>query len=147
MIDADGSSAARRRADRSKRRRARRGDERSSGEPKGVVLTHDAVRGVGAGANARLGVGAGDHWLACLPLAHVGGLTVVTKSARSRYPADGRADVRCRRPWRAARAGATLVSLVATALRPDRPARFRRIVLGGSRPPADLPANVVVTYG
>ena len=44
-------------------------------------------------------------------------------------------------------AGATLVSLVATALARIDPSRFRTIVLGGSRPPDDRPANCVVTYG
>jgi O-succinylbenzoic acid--CoA ligase len=43
--------------------------------------------------------------------------------------------------------GATLVSLVATALARIDPSRFRTIVLGGSRPPHDRPANCVVTYG
>ena len=46
-----------------------------------------------------------------------------------------------------ARAGATLVSLVATALARIDASLFRTIVLGGSRPPADLPGNVVTTYG
>jgi len=47
----------------------------------------------------------------------------------------------------AARAGSTLVSLVPTALRRLDPAIFRRVVLGGSRPPTELPANVISTYG
>jgi O-succinylbenzoic acid--CoA ligase len=47
----------------------------------------------------------------------------------------------------AARAGATHVSLVATALQRVDPALFRRIVLGGSAPPEQLPPNVVTTYG
>jgi O-succinylbenzoic acid--CoA ligase len=47
----------------------------------------------------------------------------------------------------AAHDGATLVSLVPTALRRIDPRLFRRIVLGGSRPPEELPANVVTTYG
>ena len=42
---------------------------------------------------------------------------------------------------------ATLVSLVATALRRIDPTRFRTIVLGGAPPPDDLADNVVVTYG
>ena len=47
----------------------------------------------------------------------------------------------------AARDGATLVSLVATALRRIDAQLFRQIVLGGSRPPEGLPGNVVTTYG
>jgi O-succinylbenzoic acid--CoA ligase len=47
----------------------------------------------------------------------------------------------------AAVGGTTLVSLVPTTLRRVEPSLFRRIVLGGSRPPADLPHNVVTTYG
>src|SRR4029450_13604474 len=47
----------------------------------------------------------------------------------------------------AARAGATLVSLVPTALRRIDPTLFRGIVLGGSRPPAERPGNTVTTYG
>ncbi|MCU1344846.1 MAG: menE, partial [Acidimicrobiia bacterium] len=49
--------------------------------PKGVVLTHDAVAESARATNARLEVDpASDHWLACLPLAHVGGLSVVTRA-------------------------------------------------------------------
>ena len=47
----------------------------------------------------------------------------------------------------AARDGATLVSLVPTAMRRIDPKWFRLIVLGGSRPPEELPANVITTYG
>ena len=39
------------------------------------------------------------------------------------------------------------MSLVATALTRIDPTRFRTIVLGGSRPPADRPPNTVTTYG
>jgi O-succinylbenzoic acid--CoA ligase len=47
----------------------------------------------------------------------------------------------------AARSGATLVSLVATALSRIDPGLFRVIVLGGARPPTERPANTVTTYG
>jgi len=42
---------------------------------------------------------------------------------------------------------ATHVSLVGAALRRLDPSVFTGILLGGSRPPGDLPPNVVVTYG
>ena len=97
----------------------------------------------------RLGVDPSRHaWVACLPLAHVGGLSVVTRALLTGTPltvlpgfdadaveALGRAEK------------ATHLSLVPAALRRLDPALFTRILLGGSRPPGDLPANVVVTYG
>ena len=53
----------------------------TSGHPKGVVLTHDAVAASAAATSVRLGVDPARHaWLACLPLAHIGGLAVVTRS-------------------------------------------------------------------
>lgn len=119
----------------------------TSGEPKGVVLTHEAVTASARVTNAHLGVGAGDHWLACLPLSHVGGLTVITKALTAGVPLTVLPGFDTVAVESAARSGATLVSLVATALRRIDPGLFRLIVLGGSRPPADLPANVVVTYG
>jgi O-succinylbenzoic acid--CoA ligase len=117
----------------------------STSDPKGVVLTHDAVHASAVATSTRLSVDpATDSWLACLPLAHVGGLSVVTRALVSNTPLivqDGfDADA-------VQHAGATLVSLVSTALRRIDPSRFRVIVLGGSAPPSDLPANVVTTYG
>ena len=117
----------------------------SSGEPKGAVLTHDAVDASARATNTRLGVTGDDHWLACLPLSHVGGLSVVTR-ARARR----RRDLTVHPgfdPAEAEASGATLVSLVATVLRRLDPEAFRTIVLGGSSPPPDLPPNVVTTYG
>jgi o-succinylbenzoate---CoA ligase len=116
----------------------------STGHPKGVVLTHDAVAASAAATSARLGVTAGDHWLACLPLSHVGGLSVVTRALHT----GTRLTVLPAFDAEAVNASpATLVSLVATTLPRIDPTRFRTIVLGGSRPPADRPANTVATYG
>ena len=52
----------------------------SSGESKGVVLTHAAVAASASATSKRLEVSSADHWLACLPLAHVGGLSVITRA-------------------------------------------------------------------
>jgi o-succinylbenzoate---CoA ligase len=85
-----------------------------------------------------------DHWLACLPLSHVGGLSVVTRALHSGTTLTVLAgfDVDA-----VERSGASLVSLVATTLSRIDATRFRVIVLGGSRPPSDRPANCVTTYG
>jgi O-succinylbenzoic acid--CoA ligase len=45
------------------------------------------------------------------------------------------------------RSGATLVSLVATALRRTDVSDFRTVLLGGAAAPRGLPPNVVTTYG
>ncbi|MET0144988.1 MAG: AMP-binding protein [Ilumatobacteraceae bacterium] len=116
----------------------------STGPPKGVVLTHDAVAASAVATSERLGVTQDDHWLACLPLAHVGGLAVVT---RAMVMATSLTVLPVFDPVAVMAVGATHVSLVATALRRIDPTRFRTIVLGGSAPPADRPANCVTTYG
>jgi len=120
----------------------------TTGPPKGVVLTHAALAAQAAAVHRHLGVGAGDRWLACLPLAHVGGLGVVVRAlvdgvdleVHDRFDAAAVADARDR--------GASLVSLVPTALDRVGAAGFRWVVLGGSADPvADRPANVVRTWG
>lgn len=116
----------------------------SSGDPKGVVLTHSAIAASADATSARIGVRPDDHWLACLPLSHVGGLSVVFRALHRGTPLTVHPTFD---PIAVEQSGATLVSLVATALRRIDPTRFRVIVLGGSRPPADRPANSVATYG
>lgn len=119
----------------------------STGVPKGVVLTHDAIRASALATSARLGTGVGDTWLACLPLSHVGGLSVVTRALHTGAGLVVHDGFDAAAVTAAARGGATAVSLVATALARIDPAIFRVIVLGGARPPRDLPANAHTTYG
>lgn len=116
----------------------------STGTPKGVVLTHAAIASSAEATSARLGVRPDDHWLACLPLSHVGGLSVVFRALHLETPLTVHPAFD---PVAIEHTDASLVSLVATALRRIDPSRFRVIVLGGSRPPADRPANSVATYG
>ncbi len=116
----------------------------TSGQPKGVVLTHDAIAASAAATSARIGVRHDDHWLACLPLAHIGGLSVVMRALWSAVPVTVTAGFD---PVAVASSSATLVSLVPTTLGRVDPTQFRVIVLGGARPPSQRPANVVTTYG
>ncbi len=111
------------------------------------MLTHAAVEASAEATSARLGVSADDVWLACLPLSHVGGLSVVTRALATSTPLVVQDGFDAEAVTAAARRGATLVSLVSTALRRIDPGLFRQIVLGGSRPPDELPDNVVATYG
>ena len=116
----------------------------SSGPPKAAVLTHSAVEASARATSERLQVTDNDHWLACLPLAHVGGLSVITRSlitGTTLTVIDGfDADV-------VSASEATLVSLVTTALQRIDPSLFRAIVLGGARSPADRPPHCIATYG
>jgi o-succinylbenzoate---CoA ligase len=116
----------------------------SAGEPKGVVLTHDAILASARATTAFIGRKDDDHWLACLPLAHIGGLSVVTRALAMGIPVT--VVPRVEDPLFAS-TPATLVSLVPALLPRVDPRRFRCIVLGGSRPPIDRPANSFATYG
>ena len=119
----------------------------STGDPRGVVLTHEAILASAKATSARLGVSDDDHWLACLPLAHVGGLSVVTRALALGTRLTVHDGFNAEHVQRSADEGCTLVSLVATALSRIDAERFRRIVLGGARPPDHLPPNCVTTYG
>ena len=119
----------------------------STGAPKGVVLTHASVEASARATSEHLGITHSDRWLACLPLAHVGGLSVITRSIITGTDLVVHDGFDATAVEQAARDGATAVSLVATALRRVDPSLFRVIVLGGARPPSDRPSNAVATYG
>jgi O-succinylbenzoic acid--CoA ligase len=119
----------------------------STGEPRGVVLTHAAVAASASATSERLGVGPDDGWLACLPLSHVGGLSVVTRALLSGTRLTVLPGFEPAAVHDAAGAGATLVSLVPTALARIDARWFRLVVLGGAHPPEDRPPNTVTTYG
>jgi O-succinylbenzoic acid--CoA ligase len=120
----------------------------TTGDPKAAVLTHTAVEASARATSRRLGVDpAADRWLACLPLAHVGGLSVVTRALVTGTPLTVHDGVDAAAVAAAARAGCTLVSLVPATLRRVDAALFRTVVLGGSAMPPDLPPNAVATYG
>ncbi len=121
----------------------------TSGEPKGVVLTHDAIAASAVASSARLGVDPARHvWLACLPLAHIGGLAVVTRAIVTETPLVVLPGFEAEVVERAGRSGqVSHVSLVTTALQRLDPSVFTCVLLGGSRVPDSLPPNVVATYG
>ena len=111
------------------------------------MLTDEAVQASARATSARLAVDGDDTWLACLPLSHIGGLSVVTRALITGTPLVVHDGFDTDRVIAAARAGATLVSLVPTALRRIDAGLFRVVVVGGSRMPPSLPENAVTTYG
>jgi o-succinylbenzoate---CoA ligase len=121
----------------------------TSGQPKGVVLTHEAIAASAEATSSRLGVDPDRHvWMACLPLAHIGGLAVVTRSIVTGTPVVVLPAFEAEAVEEAGRSGqVSHVSLVATALQRLDPSVFTCVLLGGSRVPDALPPNVVATYG
>ncbi|MBM3638370.1 MAG: long-chain fatty acid--CoA ligase [Actinobacteria bacterium] len=119
----------------------------SSGLPKAVIHTHASLLASARATSQRLAATSDDVWLACLPVSHIGGLSVVTRSlltgsrviVQAKFTVEGYED--------AVREGATLVSLVHTALSRVDASLYRTVLLGGSTAPESLPINVVTTYG
>ena len=118
----------------------------TTGRPKGAVLTHGNFYWSAVASAANLGVAADDRWLACLPLYHVGGLSILLRSAiygttaviHERFD-----DVRAVRALREERV--TLLSVVANMLQRmltldegAYPSTVRAVLLGGGPAPQPL---------
>ena len=58
----------------------------SSGTPRAVVLSRRAFRSAAEASGAHLGWEPDDRWLCCLPLAHVGGLSIVVRCTTAGRP-------------------------------------------------------------
>jgi O-succinylbenzoic acid--CoA ligase len=121
----------------------------SLGHRRAVVLTHQAVTASAEATSRAAGVDPLAHsWLCCLPLAHIGGLSVVTRSLLTATPVTVLAGFDASVvETLGRRRKATHVSLVPTALGRLDPSVFTKIVLGGAAPPDLLPPNVMSTYG
>lgn len=128
----------------------------TTGTPKGVCLSHRALRAAAAASCERLGAEPGDAWLACVPLHHVAGLGILVRSLHLGSTPEVH---QAFEPDRVAGSGAEYVSLVPTMLTRLLDggvdvARFKAILLGGARIPselldraADAGATVVRSYG
>lgn len=120
----------------------------TTGAPKGAVLTHEAIGASALATSHALAVDpARDRWLSCLPLAHVGGLSVVTRALLTGTPLTVHDAFDAAAVERAARDGCTLTSLVPTTLARIDPGVFRAILVGGQAPPPERPPHVIATYG
>jgi O-succinylbenzoic acid--CoA ligase len=118
----------------------------SSHRPKGVRLSHRAFVASARAHAANLGWRLRDRWVLQLPICHVGGLSVLTRSALSGAavllpPAFDATTVLSF----SARHGGTLLSAVPTQLqrllacdRGNELARLRFVLLGGAAPTAEL---------
>jgi o-succinylbenzoate---CoA ligase len=119
----------------------------TTGEPKGAVHTHDGVRFAAYATSLAARVEPNSRWLACLPLSHVGGLSVVTRALVTGTPVELHPRFDPAEVHDARRRGATHTSVVPTALARMDPSGWSTILLGGSAIPSERPANTIATYG
>jgi O-succinylbenzoic acid--CoA ligase len=135
----------------------------TSAGPRAVVLTHGNFLWSALGSARNLGVRANDLWLCCMPLHHVGGLSIPVRSAMYGTAALLHSGFDAPRVNRAIdEERVTLLSLVPTMLarllddRGDRPfpASLRAALIGGAATPAAvleraaaLSMRALPTYG
>jgi O-succinylbenzoic acid--CoA ligase len=129
----------------------------TSGHPRLVELPRDAVAAAIRASAAAIGAGSEDRWLACLPLAHIGGLLVLHRHLLLGAPITFRR--RVTPTLIAALPDVRFTSLVPTQLlrlldAGSRLRTFRAILVGGSGMSVELAsraaragAPVVATYG
>jgi len=103
----------------------------SEGQPRAVLLGNAQLDAAAAGANARLGLRAGDLWLNCLPLQHIGGLSILWRCARAG------AGVLLHDGFAAEQVAADLADHPVTHISLV-PAMLARLLDIGTRPPASL---------
>jgi O-succinylbenzoic acid--CoA ligase len=119
----------------------------TTGQPKGAVHTHRGIEYAAFCSSTAAGVIANSCWLACLPLSHVGGLSVVTRAVLTGTALQMLERADPAQIAAAQREGATHVSLVPTLIRRIDPEPFHSILLGGSAIPVERPSNTIATYG
>lgn len=128
----------------------------TTGDPRGVELTWSGLMASAQSVTEALAAELADRWLCCLPLHHVGGLSVVARSWATGVPVTvlDRFDVAAIGDAVGARSShrPTLVSLVPTMLRRllisgTDLAPFRRILVGGAPMTDPLPTQATPTYG
>lgn len=115
----------------------------SSGSPKAVELTWEALR---ASATLTQSTLRGDRppiWLPCLPAAHIGGLAVLLRAVLSDAQILWGVDDLGVGPS----FGATHVSVVRAQLTRHDVSGYAKVLLGGAAPPTALPDNVLTTWG
>jgi O-succinylbenzoic acid--CoA ligase len=92
------------------------GTSGSTGEPKGVELSANALSHSARASLARVGARPGQRWLCCLPVSHVAGLQVLVRSLVSGTEPVVAAEATARAVADAAAAGCAHVSVVPTQL-------------------------------
>jgi O-succinylbenzoic acid--CoA ligase len=116
----------------------------TSGPPKFAIITWAAVIASAELTTQELYRGRPTVWNACLPPSHIGGFAVL---ARTIFTDDRLIFGDVAHLDEAPSAGATHVAVVRTHLHRFDLSKYRVVLLGGSKPPLDVPSNVVATWG
>ncbi|MFO7299913.1 MAG: AMP-binding protein [Actinomycetes bacterium] len=116
----------------------------SGGSPKGVRLTMRNLEAAARGSVAHLGHGPEDRWLLCLPLHHVGGLSILVRTAYAGGSVEMLPGFNPAAAAEAMRGRVTVVSMVPTMLLrtldhdPGPYEGLKAVVLGGGPIPDGL---------
>ena len=102
----------------------------STGAPKGVVHTHESINNAIQITGTRLRCASDDHWLACLSLAHVGGLSVVLRAMSYKSTLSFVDHIDQDSIDTALNSGATMTSLVPTVLQSVDLRQFQTVLIG-----------------
>ena len=114
----------------------------SSGDPKAAELSWDALEASARITSAALAIDTPSLWAPALPANHIGGLAVLLRSAFGFAELLWASDIAT-----APELGATHISVVqAQAVRSDL-SRYKRVLIGGAKPPANLSPNMIATWG
>ena len=111
----------------------------TTGTPKGALLTFANFEASAAASAQNLGVAADDRWIGCMPLFHVGGLSILTRSAMYGTTVILHSDFDAQRVNSSLRQErATLLSVVPTMLQrmldeddEPYPSSIRAVLVGG----------------
>jgi O-succinylbenzoic acid--CoA ligase len=116
----------------------------TSGDPKAVELTWEALRASADLTQATLRSDRPPIWFPCLPATHIGGLAVLLRAVLSDAQLLwGDTD----NVGAGASLGATHVSVVRAQLTRNDLSGYDKVLLGGAKPPSALPENVLTTWG
>jgi O-succinylbenzoic acid--CoA ligase len=116
----------------------------TTSSPRPIELSYANLLWSALGSAVALGLDGEERWLCALPLSHVGGLSILVRSAIYATSADVHERFETDRVLEALRGEVTLVSLVATTLARlldaglQRPPRLRCALTGGGPVPAAL---------
>lgn len=126
----------------------------SSGEPKGVMLSGRNIAASVRASRERLRLGPGDRWLACLPLFHVGGLSILYRCAEAGAavllhqgfdPERVLTDIALHKVTHLSLVPAMLARLLECAGARPAPSSLRHVLVGGAALPSALAARATAT--